>query len=196
MWLQPTMTQAQAPVVVSSEEWAAGLLGEGKVTAVVKAVAERGLCVVENIIPDEVLDHLAARLDYDAAHQVASKHKFEERGVFGHGHLQLGLPRCAPWVKPEIVANPILEQLAVAILGPCFLGFYNGNTNTPDSTHPQPMHSDGDWVWKTAEEAASAGRPWPFRPTGIICNFGVDDITEADGTEVATPLTPEHPPAC
>ena len=73
--LPPTMTQA--PVVVSAEEWAAGLLGEGKEKAVVKAVAERGLCVVENIIPDEVLDHLAARLDYDAAHQVASKHKFE-----------------------------------------------------------------------------------------------------------------------
>ena len=78
--------------------------------------------MVENVIPDAILDHLAARLDFDAAHQVASAAKYGERGVFGHGHLQMGLPRCAPWVAPEVVVNPILEQCAAAVLGPCFLG--------------------------------------------------------------------------
>eukprot|EP01050_Picozoa_sp_SAG11_P045071 SAG11_NODE_22259_length_409_cov_0.906452_2_plen_91_part_01 len=36
-------------------------------------------------------------------------------GEFGYGHMQLGLPRCAPWVHPDIVANPILEQLVAAV---------------------------------------------------------------------------------
>jgi hypothetical protein len=140
--------------------------------------------VVEDLIPGPVLDHLAVRLDFDAAHQVTSEQKYAERGVFGHGHLQMGLPRCAPWVAEEVVANPIMEQCAAAILGPCFLGFYNGNTNTPQSDQAQPMHADGDWVWKTEAEAAAAGRSWPPPATGVVMNFGVDDITEADGTEV------------
>ena len=49
--------------------------------------------VVEDVIPHSVLDHLTTRLDFDAAHQLASEQKFNERGVFGHGHLQMGLPR-------------------------------------------------------------------------------------------------------
>lgn len=39
-------------------------------------------------------------------------------------------------VLPEVVANPILEQLAVALLGEpdeLFLAFFNGNTNIPGS---------------------------------------------------------------
>jgi hypothetical protein len=45
--------------------------------------------------------------------------QFGERGGFGAGgHLQLGPPRRAPWVRPEFVANPIIEQVAAAILGP------------------------------------------------------------------------------
>ena len=160
----------------------------------------RAQAVVEDAIPERVLDHLAYRLDFDAAHQVASEQKYQERGVFGHGHLQLGVPRCAPWVHGEVVANPILEQLAAAVLGPCFLGFYNGNTNTPQSgaafdNHSQPMHADGDWVWKNEAEAAAAGVPWPPPATGVVMNFGVDDITDLDGTEVwpGKPPAPQRP---
>ena len=77
---------------------------------------------------------------------------------YGQGTFLRDVCACSdPWVCPEIVVNPIMEQCAAAVLGPCFLGFYNGNTNSPQSHQAQPMHADGDWVWKTAEEAAAAG---------------------------------------
>ena len=176
---------AQQPIItVTPDEWACGALGPAKLAAALEQLHRTGFTTIENCIPHERLDELVGRLDYDAAHQVASEEKWTERGPFGGGHLQLGLPRCAPFVAPELVANPILEQLAAAYLGRCYLGFYNGNTNTPGSHFSQPLHLDGDWYWKSAAEAAADGVSWPPPPTGVVANFGCRDITEADGTEV------------
>ena len=135
---------AQQPTItVTPDEWARGALEPAKLAAALEQLHRTGFTTIENCIPHERLDELVGRLDYDAAHQVASEEKWTERGPFGGGHLQLGLPRCAPFVAPEIVANPILEQLAAAYLGHCYLGFYNGNTNTPGSHFSQPLHLDG-----------------------------------------------------
>ena len=47
----------------------------------------------------------------------------------GNLHLQLNLPRCHPYVHPEIVANPIIEQVAGAVLhGLVYIRYINGNT--------------------------------------------------------------------
>ena len=56
-----------------------------------------------------------------------------------HRHAQQGLPRSAPWVLPSIVSNPLIEQCAIALLGPCYFQTNNGNTNLPGSG-TQPLH--------------------------------------------------------
>ena len=119
--------------------------------------------VLDGLIPLDSLALLAPRMDSDAA-AIASTREFSwqfgERGGFGGGHLQLGPPRCAPWVREEHVANPIIEQIAAAILGPApFLSWFSGNCNSPGSA-PQVTHPDHSWAFQTAEAAAGEGHPW------------------------------------
>ena len=71
--------------------------------------------------------------------------------------LQLGLQRTHPFITPEVIRNPLIEQVAEAVLGPrAFLGFVNGNTNCPGSG-TQAVHMDGDWIYQSEAEAIAAG---------------------------------------
>jgi ectoine hydroxylase-related dioxygenase (phytanoyl-CoA dioxygenase family) len=91
----------------------------------------------------------------------------------GNLHLQLNLPRCHPYVHPEIVANPIIEQVAGAVLhGLVYIRYVNGNTACPGAT-VQGLHVDtqGDWGMKLA------------------VNFSVDDITPENGATEVWPKT-------
>lgn len=98
-----------------------------------------GCVVVEDLIPESVCDLLALPLYADAQRMLESGFwpPQPERGEFGHGHVQLGAPRCAPWVHADVVANPVVEQIAAAGVGTgAILGFYNGlcslaGTRTP-----------------------------------------------------------------
>jgi hypothetical protein len=162
---------------VSAAEVAAGLLQPEKLARVVSAYEADGLCVLCNVIPPTVLDELCHRYDFDAAHRYVSGDPFKggQKGPAlnpdynGNLHLQLNLPRCHPYVRPEIVANPIIEQVAAAVLhGPVFIRYINGNTACPGATY-QGLHVDtqGDAGMKLA------------------VNFGVEDITPHNGaTEV------------
>ncbi len=56
----------------------------------------------------------------------------------GNLHLQLNLPRCHPYVQPEIVANPIIEQVAGAVLhGLVYIRYINGNTACRTTSGPR-----------------------------------------------------------
>lgn len=120
---------------------------------------------------------------------IAAAGGWGSRGDFGHGHLQLGAPRNDPFVLPQIVANPIIEQVVVAILrSPARLGFYNGNCAMPGSGcgfearcvtlighfsgpcfdakrllrhRTQRLHMDGPHLYDSEAEAAAAGEQWP-----------------------------------
>ena len=176
--------QSEASVAamrVSAEEWAAGALADDKIEELVASFDERGLFVLENVVPKDVLDQLAVKMVADAAAIVAHG-GFAARGEFGHGHLQLGQPRMAPHVHPEVVANPIIEQVVVAILRrDARLGFFNGNCAMP-SSGVQRLHMDDQWDWHSAEEAAAAGEPWPHRTTSVHVNIcPTTDVTEHNG---------------
>ena len=185
---------------VSAEEWAAGALSDDKIEELVASFDERGLFVLENVVPKDgkcsrspcvffrslkeaaaVLNQLAVKMVADAAAIVAHG-GFAARGEFGHGHLQLGQPRMAPHVHPEVVANPIIEQVVVAILRrDARLGFFNGNCAMP-SSGVQRLHMDDQWDWHSAEEAAAAGEPWPHRTTSVHVNLcPTADVTEKNG---------------
>lgn len=145
----------------------------------------RGLFVLEKVVSPEVCSQLAVKMLADAAAIVAHG-GWAARGEFGHGHLQLGQPRMAPYVHPSVVANPLVEQVVVAILRQkAVLGFFNGNCAMPGSGI-QRLHMDDQWDYHSATEAAAAGEPWPHRTTSVhvnICPTG--DVTSENGaTEV------------
>ena len=96
---------------------------------------------------------------------------------------------------PELVANPLIEQVAAAVLGRsarprgafhpavgaarhvAWLGFHNGNCATPfagphaGNSGYQGLHTDGGWCYKTQDEAAAAGATWPPLTTCLHVNF-------------------------
>ena len=81
--------------------------------------------------------------------------------------LQLGLQRTHPFITPEVIRNPLIEQVAEAVLGPrAFLGFVNGNTNCPGSGT-----QDGDWIYQSEAEAIAAGVSWPHPIVSLVANF-------------------------
>ena len=139
-------------------------------------------------MPLESLALLKPRLDSDAAAILSTRDfswQFGDREGFGGGHLQLGPPRQGCWVREEFVCNPIIEQVAAAILGPePFLSWYNGNCNSPGSGQ-QVLHPDHEWAFATAADAAAEGHPWPHRATTINVNFGTADVDSSNGgTEI------------
>jgi hypothetical protein len=143
--------------------------------------------VLEDVIPTTVLASLAPVALAEAAAMVAHG-AWDIRGVgqMGQGHLQQGLPRSGAFVHSDVVANPIIEQVAHAILRDvAVLGFYGGNCSMPGSG-TQPLHSDGHWCWQTPELAAGDGEPWPHRTVALHCNFSTTgDVMEENGaTEV------------
>jgi hypothetical protein len=138
-----------APTVetVSPAERAVGVLGSEKLQRLLASWRHRGVAVLDEAVPRELLRPWRSRLDYDAAHQLAAAARTAgaagiaagERGEIGH--LQLGLPRTAEYIHPSFICNPLVEQFAVAALGDCFLRFVNGNTACPRS-RPQQLHVD------------------------------------------------------
>jgi hypothetical protein len=109
-------------------------------------------------------------------------------------HIGVGIPRSAPFMHASLVANPIIEQAAAAILGPePFLSFCNANTNATcsgsgergEGSDTQALHGDGPWAFASAAEAAEAGYSWPHTATSIVVNFGTESITAGGGaTEI------------
>ena len=75
--------------------------------------------MVKDLIPHSVCDQLALPLHADAQRVLESGFwpPQPERGIFGQGHVQLGLPRCAPWVHADVVANEVIEQVVAAGVG-------------------------------------------------------------------------------
>ena len=95
---------------VTAAEWAAGRIADqNKLERIVAVFRRDGVAVVDNCIPDNVLDEMAARLDHDAAHQIARHLSSGPDGRQSQlGHLACGLPRNAPWVFP--VSSGSLER--------------------------------------------------------------------------------------
>ena len=168
---------------VSPAELSASRLSNEKLLQLCAAFDRDGVVVLQDVLPHFVLDHIAPQLDFAAAHYVATD-KGIERGPQGGfprdplaPGLQIcsGLPRQAPWVHKEIVANPIIEQVVAAVMGgDIFLRYYNCNSSCPGSGR-QMIHQDAAHAWKTEDEAAAASESWPHRVTRVFVNFGVDD---------------------
>ena len=185
---------------ISAEELAAQSVAPSKLKTMTQDFARDGYCIVTGLFEPAFLDTIEQKLDNDAAHQLL-KHVLLDRQsgeATQHAqtrHLANGLPRTAPWVYPEIVASPVVEQLVAALLGgAAFIRYYNGNTSLPDDpaepTGEQGLHMDGGgWSVNNAEEAAEHNLPFPPPPLKLFLNFGTDTMSPENGSTEVRELT-------
>ncbi len=170
---------------VTDDERSAGTISTDKLSEITADIASQGYAVVSGLIPIEACDVLMATILEDAERVRATGKSTPHEERTGRGHLQLGLRRYAPYVKPELVANPLIECIVAGVLGPgAWLGFYSGNVNLPGSTY-QPLHADRPYSWKTEEEAREDGQSWPPPGTTLSCSLALTEITVENGaTEI------------
>jgi hypothetical protein len=170
------VTEVATPVEV-----AAGRLEDDKIARLAAHMREHGCALLTgSVVPTRVLEQLAPRFEFDAAYRYLDALEKSGGGdtsalcyggssIPGHGSARL--PRSAPWVFPEVVANPLVEQVVAAVLGPRpYLNVYGGNLNFPGSG-TQELHMDGVWHYPSKEAAAAAGVEWPPPPHQLIAQI-------------------------
>lgn len=166
-------------ITISPEERVAGRMTEAHLEQALAAIREDGYVVLENVVSHEHLDILRERMDEDSRKLIAA----QQWGGAGRVpyHLQQGPPPFAPYVFPDIVANPFVIQVTKTLLGEgVYNSFYNGNTNCPGSTR-QPLHGDGRHLWPDMKEA---------HPTAsVVVNISPMDTTEENGAVELWPGT-------
>ena len=174
---------------VTEKETASGEIEQNKLTAIAEDIASTGYAVVGGLIPAEVCELLLRSVLEDAEQVRALGQKTPHEKATGQGHLQLGLRRYAPYVCPELIANPMIESVVAAVLGRgAWLGFYSGNVNLPGSVH-QPLHYDRPFSWRTREKAEKDGQNWPPPTTTLSCSVALTALSEENGATEIYPGT-------
>jgi hypothetical protein len=190
---------------VTAAEHAAGRLADAKIERLTRAFAESGFVTLGNVVPDHaVLAELEESLDLAAAVQLLQG---EDLSRTTQGPL---LPRGAPWVRPEVNANPVIEQLVVHLLGgEAFIRWHGSNTSLPMPPGAAPLaaaaaegwegraaegmqhlHMDG-WGWSVPDEGPER-EEWmrAAHPTyKIFVNYAVSDMTPERGSTQLWPAT-------
>ena len=180
-------TTATGSESASPREVESGALSPEKLRRFVRRFQKDGYAVLLNAVALDALEKLAPRMDSDANQILAVGG--QSRGEFGHGHLQLGPPRVAPFVSAQFVANPLIEQVVAAILGEgAFLSFYNGNCNSPHSGS-QKLHRDSSpWGAAGASESMHATViNVNFSPRDICCENGATEVWPGSHMDGADP---------
>ncbi len=176
---------ALAPTAsVTPTELAAGCLSDAKMAHVVETFSRQGVVVVDGMISHDALDQLRRLADENIV-RAAVDPDGPQRSARAH-----------PWVLPEIIANPIMESVASALLscatrpGGCQLVAYGaGGGKLPGDSGVQDIHCDNHWDWRTPEMAAAADQPWPHDTMSLVVNFGCEHITLERGATSIWPCS-------
>ena len=173
------------PYQVSNSERDAGTIAPEKLGTIVSDIHVKGYAVVENLISVDTRSLLIESVLEDVERVRATGEPTQHEKNTAPGHLQLGLRRYGPFVRIDLVANPLIECIVAAVLGHgAWLGFYSGNVNCPGSLY-QPLHFDRPFSWKTPEDAARDGQNWPPPTTTLSCSLALEEISPANGaTEI------------
>ena len=159
-------------ISLTSTEQNAGELAKDKLANAIEAIRNNGYVIIEQVVDHAILDALKTRMDEDSAKLIEAQKWGGAGGV--QGHLQQGPPPFDPFLSPDILVNPYAIQISREMLGKGFYCcFYNGNTNTPNSTF-QPLHSDGVHLWGEQD------RPHPA--TQLIVNIFPQDTSDKNGS--------------
>ena len=117
-----------------------------------QSIQKDGFVILGQVIPTHLLDMLFERMMVDLDTLLNSSDRVLPVN-FVPGHLQQDAPPFAPYIFPELVANPLVVQVTQSILG---LGvkntYFSGNTNLPGSGI-QPVHTDGQQLWVKQQSA-------------------------------------------
>lgn len=174
---------------ITQDERASGALTPDKLARVRSSFEVNGYAVVSGLISAETCELLLQSILEDVTLVRTRAEPTRHEKATGIGHLQLGPRRYAPFVKSELVANPLIENVVTGLLGVgAWLGFYNGNVNCPGSGY-QPLHFDRPFAWKSEAEATAAGQSWPPPTTTVSCSVALSEITEASGATEIYPGT-------
>ena len=177
------------PFSITEQERDQGKVTAEKLAAIVHDVETIGYAVVSDLVTPATCQLLAEAILEDVAEVRALATPTRHETNTGQGHLQLGLRRRAPYVRADLIANPLIEHIVSAVLGAnAWLGFYNGNVNLPGSVH-QPLHYDRPFSWRTQEEAEQDGQRWPPPTTTLSCSVALTEITEDNGATEIYPGT-------
>jgi len=161
---------------IDDAERTAGSIDPNKLANILGDISTNGYAVITDLVSEDTRRLLMASVREEAESIHGSGELTPHEKHTGAGHLQLGLSRRAPYVQPDLVANPLVEHIVASVLGEhAWLGFYNGNINMPGSTS-QPLHYDRPFTWKTKEDAESNGEQWPPRTTTLSCSIALQDI--------------------
>ena len=169
-------------ITIAKRELTSRRMSKRHVNQAVEAIRRDGYVVVENVVPHGPLDILREKMDEDSRVMIDLK----KWGGAGHlrGHLQQAPPPFAPFVFPDIVANPFVIQVTTALLGGGISNnLYTGNTNCPGS-QTQPLHRDGNSLWPGIEPAHPTAR--------VVVNISPHDTTEENGAVELWPGTHMH----
>jgi hypothetical protein len=168
-------------IVPSAAERAAGCLSGAKVAAAAAAVCEQGFVVLEDVVGHDSLDALSEKLIEDTKALVRARDSGRKVSGWMRGHLQQRPPPAAPYIFPDIVANPYAVQVTHAVLGDgLFNTFYSGNTNLPGSEE-QPLHRDAALLWPAWETA--------HPPATLVVNISPISVDEATGSTEIWPAS-------
>ena len=139
----------------------------------VESVRQIGFVILGQVIPTPLLDLLFERMLTDLNTLLnASDHVLPVN--FVPGHLQQDAPPFAPYVFPELVANPWVIQVTHALLGSGVKNtYFSGNTNLPGSAI-QPVHTDGQQLWIHQQAAHPAA--------ALIINVAPLKVSEENGS--------------
>ena len=119
---------------ITDKEREAGRLDADKLASIVNDISAQGYAVVAGLVSESRRRLLMASVLEDAQAIRAKAELTAHEKHTGVGHLQLGLRRRSPYVRADLIANPLIEHTVSAVLGEnAWLGFYNGNVNMPGS---------------------------------------------------------------
>jgi hypothetical protein len=161
-------------LTVSDAERSAGVQSPEPVEQAREAMLDDGLVVLDDLLPVEIVDALAARMH---AAVPALVRRYEGREQRFPGHLQQQPPDDDDVLFPEVLANPIIVSLCRSLLGDALTPLlYTANTNVPGSVR-QRVHCD-------LVQLAPDLDPVPRSPFAVVANFALIDTSYGNAVEL------------
>jgi len=163
------------PVVIrlSDEELQTGVTRAQTLQECLRYFHRDGFVVLENAIPDELVDRLYKRMVQDNDEYLKKKHMHWNQGA-STGNVSQIPPLTPEWLHRDFYANPHTIRVLENLLGPRpELRFINSNVACPGGTSRQAVHSD-------------VSHAFPHKlPFGLVLNIYLQDSDAHNGvTEV------------